>query len=132
MNKYAIWFGRIVWLGILADWVLAIPAIFFPNETLAFVGQRPSQDPVWTSFSGVLLTLLAAFYIPAARNPYRHRLTAWLTVFARTGGIFLFLLLRPGIYPLFGFIDMAFLVTEGPLLIMAFRTGPGSQGKGDG
>ena len=31
MNKHLIWFGRVTWLGIVANAVFWIPALFFPS-----------------------------------------------------------------------------------------------------
>ena len=125
MNKAAVWFGRTVWLGILANLVLAVPAVFIPNEVLALVGQRPSQDLIWTSFAALLLILLSGFYIPAARDPYRYEFNAWLLVLARLAGVIFFLILYPGIYPLFGYLDLFFLLIQTPLLILTMRARPG-------
>lgn len=124
MNKRAVWFGRAVWLGVLANCVLAIPAIFAPNATLEFVGQRPSQDPVWTAFAALLLVLLSAFYIPGANNPYRYLFNAWLAVLARTCGVIFFFFLYPGLYPIFGLLDLTFFIIQGVLLILMLTATP--------
>src|SRR5262245_66526695 len=101
MSAEARWFGRAVWLGILADWVLAVPTIFAPRWVLQTLGFRPTGDPVWTAFAALLVFLLSLFYIPAATNPARYRFNAWMTVFARPPGVVFFLILNPGHYPAF-------------------------------
>jgi hypothetical protein len=124
MNVHARWFGRAMWLGILADWVLAVPAIFAPEWTMTIFRLRPTADPVWTAFAGLLLFLLSLFYIPAATNPYRYRFNAWMAVFARIPGVIFFLLLNPGIYPAFGLADGSLFVIQLPLLLLAMRHRP--------
>jgi len=68
------WFGRAMWLGILADWALGIPGIFWPNATLRLAGQAPDlEHPVWPAFASLLLVLLSLFYIPGALDLRRGR-----------------------------------------------------------
>ncbi|MEM7534106.1 MAG: hypothetical protein AAF639_18130, partial [Chloroflexota bacterium] len=113
-----------VWLGIIADWALGIPAIFVPNATLGMVGQRLSEDPVWTSFAALLLILLSLFYIPGANNPYRYTFNAWLAVFARPPGVLFFFVLNPGYYPIFGALDLTLFIIQAPLLFLTMRARP--------
>jgi len=44
MNDYAKWFGRIVWLGILMNFALALPTLFAPDQMLAMYS-LPSASP---------------------------------------------------------------------------------------
>jgi hypothetical protein len=124
MNAHARWFGRALWLGIIADWVLAVPTIFAPHWVVRTLGCRPSADPVWTAFAALLVLLLSLFYIPGATNPYRYRFNAWMAVFARPPGVIYFLLLNPGQYPAFGLVDGALFLIQFPLLILAMRRRP--------
>ncbi len=121
MNKYARWFRASMWLGIVQDWVLGVPAIFAPERTLKVVRQRPTGDPTWTAFASLLVVLLSLFYIPGAQDPYRYRTTACLSVLARPPGVLFFLVLRPRVYPLFGIIDAVLFCIQGPLLVLAMR-----------
>ena len=121
MNKHATWFRRVLWVSIIFDAVLALMTIFFPNSTLRMLGQRPSDDIFWTAFAGMELLLMVLLMVPAARDPYRYRKTAINTVIARFGLAFFFLLLWPGRYPLFGFIDLFWFVVLAPLLYLALR-----------
>jgi hypothetical protein len=119
---FATWFGRAMWLGILADWALGIPGIFWPNATLAMAGQAPDlEHPVWPAFASLLLMLLSLFYIPGALDLRRYKATAILSVLARLAGVVFFLGLRPGLYPAFGYMDLGFLVVQAPLLYLALR-----------
>jgi hypothetical protein len=122
---WATWFGRAMWLGILADWVLGLPGIFIPNTVLGSFGfAQALESPVWPAFASLLLVLLSLFYIPGATNPYRYRATAILSVLARPPGVIFFLWLWPGQYPAFGYLDLVLFAIQAPLLYMALRTGP--------
>lgn len=124
MTNYAVWFRRAVWLGIIVDWVLAIPVIFAPQWVLGLLGLRPTADPVWTAFAALLVFLLSLFYIPGANQPYRYRFNAWFAVFARPPGVIFFLILYPGLYPLFGIVDAVLFLLQFPLLWLTMRTPP--------
>src|SRR5919202_6697053 len=105
-NKWAVWFGRAIWLGILADWVPGIPAIFAPNSVLQVLGMGATPSPTWAAFAALLVVLLSLFYIPGALDPYRYPASAWLAVLARPPGVIFFLLLYRGQYPAFGILDL--------------------------
>ncbi len=123
-RRYTPWFRRAVWLGILADWALGIPTIFAPEWVLATLGFRPTGDPVWTSFSALLVVLLSLFYIPGAQQPHRYKLNAWFAVFARPPGVLYFLVLNPGFYPAFGILDGVLFLIQFPLLLLAMKEAP--------
>lgn len=124
MNQYAVWFRRVVFLGILVNLSLALPGMFIPNPVLEIVKIEPARDQIWPAFACNLLVLLSLFYIPAAINPFRHRLSAVLTVFARVGGAVFFLLIWSEGARLFGYLDLTFAIVQGLLLWAAFRQGP--------
>jgi len=124
MNKPAKWFKRALWLGIIGDWVLALPVIFAPVWTLNLLGLRPTQDPVWTAFAALLVVLLSLFYIPGANQPYRYKLNAWFAVLARVPGVLFFLVLYPGLYPPLGIFDAVLLVIQLPLLLLTMIHAP--------
>lgn len=124
MNKYAVWFRRAIWLGILQDWLIGIPAIFAPNWVLGLLHQRLSLDPIWTSFAGLLVVLLSLLYIPGANDPYRYTANAWLATLSRPPGVIFFLLLYPKIYPTFGLIDLVLSLIQVPLLILTMLNKP--------
>jgi len=130
-STYALWFKRAVWLGIIADWVLAIPVIFAPERILDLLGLRPTQDPVWTAFAALLVLLLSLFYIPGANRPDRYRFNAWLAVFARPPGVIFFLVLYPDLYPPFGLLDGALFLIQFPLLLLTLRAAPPAETEAD-
>lgn len=124
VGTYTTWFRRAMWVGIVQDWALAVPAIFMPERVLKLTRQRPTGDPTWSAFAALLLLLISLLYIPGAQDPHRYRRTAWLSVMARPPGILFFLVLRRGKYPLFGIIDALLFAVQAPLLYLASREHP--------
>jgi hypothetical protein len=123
-NFWAVWFRRALWLGIIQDFVLALPAIFWPNQLLALLGLTEAVEPEYASFAATVLIVLGAMYIPAAINPYKHPVVAWLSVLARPPGIIFFFFIYPGVYPLFGIVDSVLTILQIPLLTLAFYAVP--------
>jgi hypothetical protein len=77
---------------------------------------------MWLQFSALLLILLSAFYVPAALNPNKYRLVAWMAVGARLAGVIFFLGFQPREYNFFGYFDFVFFVPE-VLLLAALARG---------
>jgi hypothetical protein len=71
-------------------------------------------------FAALVLLILAALYVPAAINPHKYRLIAWLSVLARPPGVLFFFVLYPGVYPLFGIIDAVLSLLQISLLLLTF------------
>jgi hypothetical protein len=116
------WFSRVVWLGIVANLALAVPTLFAPDRLLE-MSHLPVTVPImWTQFSALLLILLSAFYVPAALDPLRYTLVAWLSVFARLAGVIFFVLFQAREYHLLGYFDLVFFVPEAVLLFIATRS----------
>jgi len=116
-DRSAVWLKQTLWLGILANWILGVPAIFAPERLLNLVGARPTQDPVWTAFAALILVLLGLFYIPGANQPYRYRANVWMAVFARLPSVIFFFLLWPRVYPTFGLLDGLLFLLQFPFLV---------------
>ena len=115
------WFSRVVWIGIAANLALAVPTLLMPAQMLAF-SRLPIAEPLlWTQFAALLLILLSAFYVPAALDPRRYLLVAWMSVLARLAGVVFFVLFQPREYHLFGYFDLLFFVPEAALLAAAGR-----------
>lgn len=119
VNQYAKWFGRVIWLGILANFALALPTLFLPDEMLAMMSLPSASPSMWPSFAALLLILLSLFYIPAAK-PLQYRPVALLSVLARLAGATFFCVFHPD-YFLFGVFDFVFFVPESILLVLAIR-----------
>jgi len=125
-NSYSIWFGRVVWLGVLANLSYALPAIFLPGLVLGFLNLEPTTPFIWVRFSGLLLFLLSLFYLPAASNLYQYRANAYLAVFSRLAGITFFgtavlFYAKPRTYLPMGLVDLAFGIVQGILLALAIK-----------
>ena len=93
-NRYADWFRRFVWLGIIANLFFAIPALFLPRTLNNWLEFDPASDTVWLQNVGLLLVLLNLFYMPVATQPFRYAVFARLTVAARfiASGFFLWII----------------------------------------
>ncbi|HEV8488053.1 MAG TPA: hypothetical protein VGV87_31320 [Blastocatellia bacterium] len=125
-NSYSIWFGRVVWLGVLANLSFALPAIFLPSLTLGSLNLEPTTPFIWVRFSGLLLFLLSLFYLPAASNLYQYRANAYLAVFSRLAGITFFGIAvlfygKPITYLPMGLVDLGFGIVQGILLALAIK-----------
>jgi len=76
-------FQLIVWIGILLNWAFAAMAFADPQHLIATLDLGAIDSTVWLFNYSVLLTLLSCFYIPAAANPFRYSVSAWLLIAAR-------------------------------------------------
>jgi len=123
-NRAALWFGRVVWLGIAANLALAIPTLVVPDRMLEFARLPPATPLLWPRFAAWLLILLSAFYVPGAVDPYRHRLVAQLSVLARLAGV-VFFATQPAAYLPLGGLDLAFFIPEAILLTAALKHAAG-------
>ncbi|HEY7428416.1 MAG TPA: hypothetical protein VH682_29560 [Gemmataceae bacterium] len=124
MKTYAVWFGRALWLGVVVDWVLGIPAIFAPDWTLRTLREQPSPEPAWVAFASLLLVLLSFFYIPIASEPYRFPALARLAVASRLLQALFLLALYTNEYPDRGLVNLALFAVQLPLLVMSHREAP--------
>lgn len=115
------WFSRVVWIGIVCNLALAVPTLVAPGPTMALTGVPPASPLLWPQFSALLLILLSIFYIPAALDFARYRITAWSTVGSRLAGVIFFVGFQPAAYHMLGYFDLVFFVPEAVLLTLAFR-----------
>jgi hypothetical protein len=120
------WFTRVVWIGIVANLALAVPSLVAPERMVTLTGLPVPAPIIWLRFSAMLLILLSAFYVPAAMDPNRYRLVAWLAVAARFAGVVFFVGFQPRAYHVLGYFDLVFFVPELVLLGTLARNG-GSQ-----
>jgi hypothetical protein len=115
------WFQRVVWIGIAANLALAMPTLLSPAASMARAGVPPATPLLWPQFSALLLILLSIFYIPAALDFQRSRITAWCAVGARLAGVIFFVGFQPAVYHMLGYFDFVFFVPEAILLTLALR-----------
>src|SRR6476620_2864516 len=76
-------FQVVVWTGIVLNWAFAAMALADPRHLTATLDLGVSKSTVWLFNYSVLLALLSCFYIPAAADPFRYRVNAWLLIAAR-------------------------------------------------
>jgi len=76
-------FQIVVWVGIIANWSFVAWAIARPTQLLDQLNLGPVNSTIWLFNYSVLLAILSCFYIPAAMDPFRYRVNAWLLVTAR-------------------------------------------------
>ena len=112
------WFRRVVWLGILANFALAVPTLVAPARMIRLIGLPPATPLIWPQFAALLIVLLSLFYMPAAINPTRYRVIAWLAVLGRFAGVIFFLVFQSPEYRMLGYFDLIFFVSELALLLM--------------
>ena len=118
------WFGRVMWVGIVANFALAIPTLLFPERMLELTNLPLATPIMWPRFAALLLILLSVFYMPAAVDPDRYRAIAWMAVASRLAGV-LFFLTQPREYLMFGLFDLVFFVPE---LILLWRLAQSQKG----
>src|SRR5262245_10887132 len=112
----AVWFLRVMWLGIAVNVALAAPTLLCPAQVLA-LSHLPHAEPLlWVRFAALLLILLSVFYAPAALDSRLARPNAWLSVGARLAGTVFFLTQAPEYWPL-GAIDFGFFLPQSILLL---------------
>jgi hypothetical protein len=127
-SRAAVWFGRVVWLGILANFALALPTLIVPERLMAMAGLPAASPLMWVRFSAWLLILLSFMYMPGAIDLYRYSFPAVLSVTSRLAGV-LFFATQAADYRLFGLFDFVFLVPEAILLTIALRHAPIADGR---
>jgi len=113
MNKPLKWFCRVVWIGILVNLTVIIPAIAAPQILNITFGLGPDVSDVWLRNVGMLLVSICVFYAGAAHNPLRFPAYSWLVAISRLiAAVFWLYMLRVSSYPAlmrqFFFADLAF------------------------
>ena len=130
MNHYRKWFRVVVWLGILANWSFAAIVILIdPHGLLDLLGLGAVASTVWLYNYSVLLFILSCFYIPAAGDPFRYRVNAWLLIVGRLLPASTFFLgvwmgLMPKGFVLLGLADSTFGIVQLFLLLKVYREEP--------
>ena len=120
------WFKRVVWIGIVSNFALAVPTLLVPARMVELTGIPPATPLLWVQFSALLLILLSIFYMPAGIDYVRYYATAWSAVGSRLAGVIFFVGFQSREYHMFGYFDLVFLVPEAILLTMAVRQMAGS------
>ena len=82
-----LWFKRVMWLGIAANFALAVPTLLAPERMIEVVGLPMATPLLGPRFAALRLILLSLFYMPAGIDPVRYRLVALLTLVSRLAGV---------------------------------------------
>lgn len=117
-HRAALWFRRVMSLGIMVNVSLAVPTLLVPAAMARWTGLPLPQPDIWLRFAALLLILLSAFYAPAGVDPNRYRVMAWLAVASRLAGGIFFVVFQSSEYRVFGYLDLALFV---PLLLLLLR-----------
>ncbi len=86
MNTYAKWFGRIVWLEIIANLFFVIPCCFFPEALLSLLKRQILVLIIWVRAARLLLLEISILYIRGASDPYRYKPLPCMPVLVTRGG----------------------------------------------
>lgn len=124
MKKFARWFSRSLWVGLLFDWLVGIPAVFAPAWTQGLLGESVGPSLPWVAFTSMLLVLLSFFYLPLLANPYRFPWICRLAVVGRLLQAGFFLWLYPVFSPLRGVANLVLFVVQMPLLVATEKEAP--------
>ncbi len=116
------WFKRVLWIGILSNFALAVPTLLVPARMVELTGIPPATPLLWVRFAALLLILLSVFYMPAGIDYVRYRANAWMAVGSRLAGVIFFVAFQSREYHMFGYFDLVFLVPELILLTLAVRS----------
>jgi len=132
MNSYTVWFKWVVLFGVIANMTFSAFAILTPDILLSTLSLGAVESTVWLTNYSVLLISLSCFYIPAAHNPQRYLVNAWLLVAARLvpASIFFvgtFLQHMPEGFITLGIGDFSIGCIEGILLVLALRSAASSK-----
>jgi hypothetical protein len=76
-------FQTTVWVGVVLNWTFVLFALIDPGKLILSLDLGDGASTVWLFNYSVLLALLSCFYIPAAIDPRRYRVNAWLLIAAR-------------------------------------------------
>ena len=68
------WFKRVLWLGIISNFALAVPTLLVPARMIELTGVPLATPLMWVQFSALLLILLE--HLLHAGRHRLHRATA--------------------------------------------------------
>ncbi len=128
MNRYAKWFNRAVFVGVLINiFGMALPFIFAPQWFLDWFGlPGGGGSVVWMRQAGLLLFLISILYVPGGSDPLRYSLNAKFAVLGRMviGIYWLWLVYVEGqtsAFLMFGILDCGYAAFNGILLWLVLK-----------
>jgi mono/diheme cytochrome c family protein len=118
--KALLWFQRFVWLGIFANVIITLTAIFCTEWVIEVLRLDPAFPLAWPRFGAFGILLLTGFYLIVAMDPCRSLWASVFTILCRLGGL-LFFAIVGGRYIVFGLYDLAFGAPQAVCLYLAWR-----------
>ena len=121
-NRAAVWFGRVVWLGIIFNLFFIALQMFMPDAVIVGVGLLPGVPTVWNRAHGAMVLALTLLYMPAAVSPLRYPGYSWLVVVSRLVAAVFWtwcVVSGQGMFGSYLMMDGTFFLAEGVLLQMA-------------
>jgi hypothetical protein len=120
-NKYAVWFSRVVWLGIVFNLLFVAAQWVAPNMVNVGLDVPVTTSTVWNVGHGAMVLALSLLYIPAAVNPLQYPMYSWLIVVSRLLAAILWATISVSNPAFIGalIMDGGFGVVEGILLQLA-------------
>lgn len=120
MSRREVWSCRIVMTGVVINLIVATPILIAPAWALSLISAPQPEPIIYARLVGLLIILLSLFYLPAALDPGRYRLVAWLAVLARLAAAVFFvaaaLALDARALYLLALLDFSFFLAQGVLL----------------
>src|SRR5260221_4849307 len=118
--KALLWFQRFVWLGIFANIVITLTAIFCTEWVIDVLRLDPAFPLAWPRFGAFGILLISGFYVIAAMDPCRSMWASVFTIVCRAAGL-LFFAIVGGRYIVFGLYDLLFGAPQAICLYLAWR-----------
>ena len=124
LNRAAVWFRRVAWLGILFNLGFIGLQLFMPDAVNVGVGLMPGFPTVWNRAHASMVLALTLLYVPAAVDPLRYPAYSWLLVLSRLVASCFWawcLASGQGAFGPYLMMDGAFCVLQGVLLQAALH-----------
>jgi hypothetical protein len=118
MSRYGRYFRITVMVGVIANWILAIPALLVPQWFLGAMGFEPTYPDIWVRLGALLLIMVSNMQVPAVVDMERYFANAVIAVVARTAVTLQGISAR---FLLFSAFDAAFAIPEAIFLVLALR-----------
>lgn len=127
MSRREVWSCRIVMTGVVINLIVATPILIAPAWALSLISAPQPEPIIYARLVGLLIILLSLFYLPAALDPGRYRLVAWIAVLARLAAAVFFvaaaLALDARALYLLALLDFSFFLAQGVLLVGGLAEG---------
>jgi hypothetical protein len=117
------WLRRVIWLGIAVNLGLVVAGLFCPYWLTSVLSLGRPEPAVWLQALSVVLFSITLIYLPAAFNPWGHRLYLRLAILARFNAS-VFFIAAGGPFVIFGAVELVLWTSQLFLLWRASDTYP--------